>query len=169
MRYKLKNKICIICNINSKEKGSYCLKCHNERNREISKQKREGTFVRKWKKRLTSLESVERKLELAEYHRKYKNENREELRIKLRERENKIKLEGIKKYGGKCSCCGEEQIEFLTLEHLKGRRKDTDVPYKAKKAWLRLKTLNWPKEGYTILCFNCNCAKGIYGKCPHQK
>jgi hypothetical protein len=34
---------------------------------------------------------------------------------------------------------------------------------------MRLKKHGWPKEGFTILCFNCNCAKGIYGTCPHQR
>jgi hypothetical protein len=32
-------------------------------------------------------------------------------------------------------------------------------------SWLRRN--NYP-EGYQVLCFNCNIAKGLYGVCPHQ-
>ena len=31
-----------------------------------------------------------------------------------------------------------------------------------------LVTNNFPK-GFQILCSNCNFAKGVLGKCPHQK
>jgi hypothetical protein len=26
---------------------------------------------------------------------------------------------------------------------------------------------NYPPD-FQILCYNCNCAKGVYGYCPHQ-
>ena len=29
-----------------------------------------------------------------------------------------------------------------------------------------LKANSYP-DGFQILCFNCNCAKGAYGECPH--
>ncbi len=32
-----------------------------------------------------------------------------------------------------------------------------------------LKRRGWPKDGYTILCFNCNMGKAVNGGiCPHQ-
>jgi hypothetical protein len=30
-----------------------------------------------------------------------------------------------------------------------------------------LKRQGWPKDGYTVLCLNCNIAKGATGTCPH--
>jgi 5-methylcytosine-specific restriction endonuclease McrA len=77
------------------------------------------------------------------------------------------KLEGIAAYGGKCACCGETRVEFLTLDHIHGREGE---PYRitGQKAWARLKSRGWPKDNYQLLCFNCNCAKGIYGQCPHK-
>ena len=80
-----------------------------------------------------------------------------------------LRREGIAAYGGKCACCGETEFDFLTLEH-------EQPPPKAKsgrrltgaKAWAPLKAAGWP-AGHTVLCFNCNCAKGAYGSCPHTR
>ena len=44
-------------------------------------------------------------------------------------------------YGGyKCTCCGETEPKFLSIDH----------------------------TGYQILCHNCNMALGSYGYCPHS-
>lgn len=79
----------------------------------------------------------------------------------------RAQAEGILHYGGKCACCGETEIKFLTIEHIDGR-KDEKTRYTGKRAWQDLKRRGWP-ENITILCFNCNCAKGAFGKCPHQE
>lgn len=73
-----------------------------------------------------------------------------------------------------CACpgCGERHIEFLTIDHMnndgaehrrelgKGTRHCGGSMYH----WLRKN--NYPL-GFQVLCFNCNCAKGLYGECPH--
>lgn len=80
----------------------------------------------------------------------------------------KIRLEMIAAYGSKCSCCGEANESFLTLEHLnhdgqEHRKKHSGVGY------LRdLKNRGWPIEGYTILCCNCNHATRLGAICPHK-
>lgn len=79
-------------------------------------------------------------------------------------------------YGGaRCSCCGEETPEFLTLDHIAGngaaeRRKilqdaaaATGIAF-----YRRLKRLGFP-PGYQVHCFNCNCAKRGGAICPHQE
>jgi 5-methylcytosine-specific restriction endonuclease McrA len=107
------------------------------------------------------------KEQMERYQRDYRRTNRTKLLAKKLAAQRAAKLEGIGAYGGKCVCCGEDQIEFLTLDHINGR---TDEPYKitGQKAWARLKARGWPKNNYQLLCFNCNCAKGVYGQCPHQ-
>jgi len=78
-------------------------------------------------------------------------------------------------YGGnppKCACCGEMEIKFLTLDHInndgaKHRRELWKNNKKGGNLCQWLITNNFPK-GFQILCYNCNCAKGFYGKCPHQ-
>lgn len=67
-----------------------------------------------------------------------------------------------------CKCCGENKIEFLSIDHINGggtkHRKEIgggQLMYQ----WL-IKN-NFPK-GFRILCFNCNQSLGIYGYCPHK-
>lgn len=82
-----------------------------------------------------------------------------------------LKLDGIQKYGGKCVCCGESNPKFLTIDHIFGRvgeEKECRVKWTGRKMWAKLKKLNYPTDNYQLLCFNCNCCKGIYGICPHQ-
>ena len=75
-----------------------------------------------------------------------------------------------------CNCCGlNSHIEFLTIDHIAGRR-EMDSEHNLKKLkytpklsgtalviWI-IKN-NFPK-GFQILCHNCNQTKGYYGKCP---
>ena len=77
-----------------------------------------------------------------------------------------------------CNCCGYVGIKFLTVDHIIPKRemekdpKMIEMGFKAKRTghplnqWLI--TNNFPK-GFQILCWNCNFAKGVLGKCPHQK
>lgn len=77
----------------------------------------------------------------------------------------RIKVEVIAHYGGKCECCGEMEMVFLTIDHINGggrqHRKETgSFLYQ----WLRR---NGYPEGFQVLCFNCNFAKAN-GGCPHH-
>lgn len=101
------------------------------------------------------------------YQMEYRLRNKRRLSRQKIEYTRNAKREGLKEYGGKCSCCGEERYQFLTLDHINGRDKAV-VRETGTRAWARLRCLGWPKDGYQILCFNCNCAKGIYGECPHR-
>lgn len=92
---------------------------------------------------------------------KYKEYNKTE-RQRVR---NKV----INGYGGKCSCCGESEYMFLALDHVNGGGN-----YIRKKSRNNLKCYrdainrDFPSD-YQLLCHNCNCAKGFYGFCPHNK
>lgn len=78
-----------------------------------------------------------------------------------------LKLEFLIAYGGKCVCCNESNIEFLTIEHVRGL--GIPLHYNQISVLLRkLKTLGWPKEGYTILCFNCNMSTKHGTPCMHE-
>jgi hypothetical protein len=87
-----------------------------------------------------------------------------------RERRKIVRAEVIKHYSGKCACCGEENVEFLCIDHIKGggtqERKDHNRRGHA--FYEHLRRQNYP-EGYRVLCHNCNFAMGIYGYCPHCK
>lgn len=80
----------------------------------------------------------------------------------------KLKLEVFDNYGGpKCNCCGETQIEFLTLDHMHndGHQHRLEV---GAGVYQDLRKKGYP-EGFQVLCMNCNWAKGHYGECPHKR
>src|SRR5260221_6067810 len=73
-------------------------------------------------------------------------------------------------YGGRCSCprCPETNPAFLTLEHLNGAGK----AHRAKvgsHAYTDLRRRGWPKDGYTLLCWNCNAMTRFGRTCPHME
>jgi len=68
-----------------------------------------------------------------------------------------------------CACCGYNDIRFLTLDHMHGRKY---VSQKEKKLngiqlWKYIKSQGYP-DGYQVMCYNCNLAKGPRKYCPHQ-
>lgn len=78
-----------------------------------------------------------------------------------------LRKEVLNHYGNKCACCAEETKEFLTIDHINGgggkhRKEINGHVYR----WL--KKNNFP-DGFRLLCYNCNCARGFYGVCPHEK
>lgn len=90
-------------------------------------------------------------------HQEYTKKHNRNLRKKV--------IEG---YGSKCACCGENQYEFLALDHVNGggnklRLQGTHTYVVYRDALKR----NFPSD-YQILCHNCNNAKGFYGYCPHN-
>jgi hypothetical protein len=90
--------------------------------------------------------------------------------IRLKTVKLKIKTDIINIYGGKCFCCGIEDLIFLTIDHIdesganhrKGLKDPTGVGFYR---WLRQQ--GYPKDNYQVLCFNCNFAKHVLGICPH--
>lgn len=98
----------------------------------------------------------------------YRKNNRKRILEYHDQARKSLKQQAMAAYGGKCSCCGENEIDFLTIDHIGGggrahRAKIGSATYR----WLKLN--NYPKRGFRVLCFNCNCAIGMFGVCPHQR
>ena len=89
-------------------------------------------------------------------------------------------------YGGSCECCGENRIEFLTIEHTDGsgathRKSSLSARKGGSRLYRELKQLGWPRVfeiadgnfheviGIQLLCMNCNASRGYYGYCPHDE
>ena len=107
-----------------------------------------------------------RRLELAPKHRE-KNNERERLRyVKLRQ-------EILDAYGRKCACCGEKEILFLEVDHVNNDGKKHRRKLKsgsAKAVYRDLQKRGYPKDGFQLLCANCNQGKKRNGGiCPHKK
>lgn len=71
-------------------------------------------------------------------------------------------------YGTACACCGESTDEFLCIDHINGGGSAHRRSIGKSNIYRWLEVNNFP-EGFQILCWNCNSAKGLYGICPHQK
>jgi len=106
-----------------------------------------------------------------EYSKKWQQNNRDKYNQSRRESNQRLKNEVIDAYGGKCACCGETRREYLTIDHKNGngnkhRREIGATSSDGLYRWL--KKNNYPEE-FQVLCFNCNCGKGNYSICPHDK
>lgn len=109
--------------------------------------------------------------------RKQRDKNRYIKRKELIREQQRIydlscKQKVIEAYGGKCACCNENTIEFLTIDHINNNGADDRRSNGNKtggKLYRWLIKNNFPQGEYQILCFNCNCAKGFFGYCPHNK
>lgn len=106
---------------------------------------------------------------LAEWHRGWYSRNLQTQRERAKRKRYKLKLEMITAYGGKCDCCGESEPKFLTIDHIYGGGKNDRGHVSSEGFWGRLRRENWPRDKYALLCFNCNCAKGFFGQCPHNE
>ena len=83
----------------------------------------------------------------------------------------RIKRLVIEAYGGKCECCGETILEFLTIDHINGGGTKARLAVASSGGFYRfLKKENFPKAlELRVLCWNCNMALGHFGYCPHTE
>jgi hypothetical protein len=90
-----------------------------------------------------------------------------------RERHRNLKWLVIEQLGGKCACCGETTMEFLTVDHINGdgaaHRKSIANTARASSLMIYkdIRNQGFPRDKYRVLCFNCNCSIGCWGYCPH--
>ena len=95
----------------------------------------------------------------------------------------RLKREVFSHYGKVCCCCGEDNLLFLTLDHVNNdgakhrqeiigkhynRTKRGDLTGRQFYAWLKKK--NDPNgRPLQVMCYNCNCGKAAnLGICPHK-
>src|SRR5215469_14892323 len=106
-----------------------------------------------------------------EYHRQWwqriKQENPERYaqhRSRMINNIRRVKLASLQHYSQSeipfCACCGEKQLEFLTIDHING-----DGRKHRREAGVGSHLYAWPvrnnfPDGFQVLCFNCNCSKG---------
>lgn len=100
----------------------------------------------------------------------YYREHAVDIIERRRQKDRQLKREIVDAYGGKCECCEESTIEFLTIDHINGdgaehRRK---IGGKGRRIYAEIKREGFPKDRYRLLCLNCNISLGFYGYCPHH-
>lgn len=80
---------------------------------------------------------------------------------------HKLRSDFLKLYGGVCVCCGESEPKFLTLDHVNNdgkKHRSQSGNFKIYQDAIAVRD----DTRFQILCWNCNCAKGSWGVCPHQ-
>jgi 5-methylcytosine-specific restriction endonuclease McrA len=140
----------------------------------FDKKARHTVYMREWRKKLTpearaaflAKESARGKV-----YQKTASGRVAHRASQMRFRE-KVRTEVLAHYGGKCACCGENEYEFLTLDHIIPVRhrelaKTGQPILSAHRLVLWLRKNDYP-EGFQVLCYNCNHAKGLEGECPHR-
>lgn len=184
-RKKLKQAgLCVICRKPSVKNKTMCYSCAKKQG-DYRKQRRINRFDKGLctccgknspmpdKKRCK--ECHDRRLEWMDtdiakaYQISYKPRN---LKLRIQRKRN-----AINQYGGKCFCCGESDIRFLTIDHIKENgaehRREIAPDFSGKVPggehfyrWLAKN--DWP-SGLQTACYNCNIAKHWNnGICPHK-
>lgn len=129
-----------------------------------------------------------------QYLREYHAKNRDEIKVKRRAyylknkarvhemnrlNKRKYKLEAKMMLGGKCVCCGEAELELLTIDHVhndgnKFRRENGKYGYADNSpVYYEIRDMirkGIPVTNYQIMCFNCNISKHFgKGLCVHER
>lgn len=91
--------------------------------------------------------------------------SKEEENLYRKHLRHKLRLEFIKEYGNQCKYCGESGPIVLTIDHIFNdgslERRDR-YNRSGSKFYQYLKTNNWPKDRYQLLCHNCNYRKEYF-------
>jgi hypothetical protein len=86
-----------------------------------------------------------------------------------------LRRETLEAYGGKCQCpcgCSTDEPEFLNVDHINGgggkQRAEVKCPSGRAPFYSWLRKHGFPKDLFRLLCWNCNCSRGVYGYCPKE-
>lgn len=109
---------------------------------------------------------------MAEWKAEYKYQARyyEKKREWFKKFRLELRKEIVSAYGGKCACCGESHWEFLTIDHPNGNGQKDRKKHRMRTGQLYgwLKKKGFPRDGYRILCMNCNWFQRFSQVCPHE-
>ena len=107
------------------------------------------------------------KARILEKNRLWRENNREKDCETKKKYNRKIRELVLEHYGNKCVCCGEQNKEFLQIDHI-----NNDGAQHRK--ILKMSIYRWAINNnfpttLQILCANCNHSKEKYGYCPHKR
>lgn len=118
----------------------------------------------------------ERRKELNERERQWRKDHPEQTKAKAKKFHAKYNERDRRRvfahYGGKCSCCGECEPMFLTIDHINndGHIERKSGLYTSGSQFYRSIIQRGFPEEYQVLCFNCNLGRARNkGICPHQE
>ena len=142
-----------------------CKACASERGKRKYRANRERIAAKAKEWRAKNKDKM--RAATARHRQKYPERIKENGKLAASLRRIALKAEMMAAYGGACSCCGETNEVFLTLDHVGGggaehRKRVGPAVYGD------LKKRGWPKDGFRVLCMNCNWASRGGAMCPHE-
>lgn len=155
-----------------------CTRCKQEKSfDEMTKDKRRKAGHGSWCKQCNrEWQADQDRSHVTERHKKWREQNPEAWKrtasASARRQHEAAKRAVVDAYGGRCTCCGETDIHFLTVEHMtvgsrERHRYDNGKRISGTKLLRLIASEGFPDD-ITVMCFNCNCARGQYGFCPHE-
>lgn len=78
-----------------------------------------------------------------------------------------LRTEVFNAYGHYCNCCGIDQYEFLTIDHVHNNGAEERREIGNNMKIVRKIIEDGFPSGYQVLCWNCNAAKQYHNGCPH--
>ena len=95
-------------------------------------------------------------------------ENPEPARLQRKAWRDRQRARVLEAYGGVCTCCGESNFGFLSVDHVNGGgREHRKTAGGGAMLYLDIIRRGFPGD-FTILCFNCNLGRAYNGGiCPH--
>jgi len=129
--------------------------------------RRSAEVPRQRERRASSPELMEK---LRQDAKSYYWRNREKQVSVQRAYRERCKQQVFDHYGRSCACCGEDELVFLTLDHVNGdgaAHRKSVAGRSGFSIYTWIVKNNYP-EGFQALCFNCNAAKRTMSECPHR-
>ncbi len=81
----------------------------------------------------------------------------------------RVKFKVFSHYGLSCSCCGESNFKFLTIDHIDGGGAEHRRKIGQNNIYRWLVKNNFP-DWFQTLCWNCNSGREVNGGiCPHKE
>jgi hypothetical protein len=81
----------------------------------------------------------------------------------------KLRFDFLDALGAICACCGEDDVRFLTLDHVDNSGAKHRKLFKDHQIYREARRKGYPRDKYQVLCFNCNSGRSCNGGiCPHK-
>ena len=72
-----------------------------------------------------------------------------------------FRLEVLNTYGGRCTRCGESDLDLLVIDHINNDGAKERKRFHASSFYRNIKAQGFPKDKYQILCLSCNWKKHL--------
>ncbi len=117
-------------------------------------------------------EEIRKVREWQEHNSQRYHESRRQYEFRKLRDSRRLVLEHYSNGALHCACCGESEIDFLTVDHIEGNgntsSRELGIPRGGSSLYRWLVRNGFP-PGFAVLCANCNASKRNREACIHQR